>query len=53
MREIKELQRANEILKKHFEHCVNAMQLRHPKMIDEVLPINLRCGKPECGPLPT
>lgn len=35
-----------------FVQYMNAMQLPHPKKIDEALPNNLRCGKPESGELP-
>jgi len=41
--------KANE---KDFVHYMNAMQLPHPKKIDEALPNNLRSGKPESGQLP-
>ncbi|MES3007044.1 MAG: MBL fold metallo-hydrolase [Pseudomonadota bacterium] len=37
---------------KDFVHYMNAMQLPHPKKIDEALPNNLRSGKPENGQLP-
>ena len=35
-----------------FVHYMNAMQLPHPKKIDEALPNNLRSGKPVSGTLP-
>lgn len=35
-----------------FVLYMNAMQLPHPKKIDEALPNNLRSGKPESGVLP-
>lgn len=35
-----------------FVLYMNAMQLPHPKKIDEALPNNLRSGKPESGRLP-
>lgn len=35
-----------------FVQYLNAMQLPHPKKIDEAVPNNLRCGKPESGELP-
>src|SRR5690606_29532555 len=35
-----------------FVLYMNAMQLPHPKKIDEALPNNLRSGKPESGQLP-
>lgn len=35
-----------------FVRYMNAMQLPHPKKIDEALPNNLRSGKPEDGQLP-
>jgi glyoxylase-like metal-dependent hydrolase (beta-lactamase superfamily II)/rhodanese-related sulfurtransferase len=35
-----------------FVHYMNAMQLPHPKKIDEALPNNMRSGKPEDGKLP-
>jgi glyoxylase-like metal-dependent hydrolase (beta-lactamase superfamily II)/rhodanese-related sulfurtransferase len=41
--------KANE---KDFVHYMNAMQLPHPKKIDEALPNNLRSGKPASGLLP-
>jgi sulfur dioxygenase len=37
---------------KDFVHYMNAMQLPHPKKIDEALPNNLRSGMPESGKLP-
>lgn len=37
---------------KDFVHYMNAMQLPHPKKIDEALPNNLRSGMPESGRLP-
>ena len=37
---------------KDFVHYMNAMQLPHPKKIDEALPNNLRSGKPESGKMP-
>lgn len=35
-----------------FVHYMNALQLPHPKKIDEALPNNLRSGKPVSGALP-
>ncbi|HLT64280.1 MAG TPA: MBL fold metallo-hydrolase [Pseudohongiella sp.] len=35
-----------------FVQYMKAMQLPHPKKIDEALPANLRCGRPEDGKLP-
>ncbi len=35
-----------------FVHYMRAMQLPHPKKIDEALPNNMRCGEPEDGRLP-
>ncbi len=35
-----------------FVYYMNAMQLPHPKKIDEALPNNLRSGKPENGQMP-
>jgi len=35
-----------------FVQYMNAMQLPHPKKIDEAVPANLRSGKPESGALP-
>ncbi len=35
-----------------FVRYMNAMQLPHPKKIDEAVPNNLRCGKPESGAMP-
>ena len=35
-----------------FVKYMNAMQLPHPKKIDEAVPNNLRSGKPESGELP-
>lgn len=35
-----------------FVHYMNAMQLPHPKKIDEALPANMRSGKPADGKLP-
>ncbi len=37
---------------KDFVHYMKAMQLPHPKKIDEALPNNLRSGMPESGRLP-
>jgi glyoxylase-like metal-dependent hydrolase (beta-lactamase superfamily II)/rhodanese-related sulfurtransferase len=37
---------------KDFVHYMHAMQLPHPKKIDEALPNNLRSGKPESGAMP-
>lgn len=37
---------------KDFVHYMQAMQLPHPKKIDEALPANLRSGMPEDGRLP-
>lgn len=35
-----------------FVHYMHAMQLPHPKKIDEALPANMRSGMPEDGKLP-
>lgn len=35
-----------------FVRYMQAMQLPHPKKIDEALPNNMRCGEPEDGKLP-
>ncbi|MGM0632394.1 MAG: MBL fold metallo-hydrolase [Pseudomonadota bacterium] len=35
-----------------FVHYMRAMQLPHPKKIDEALPNNMRCGEPEDGRMP-
>lgn len=37
---------------KDFVHYMHAMQLPHPKKIDEALPANMRSGMPEDGRLP-
>ncbi|ALO47036.1 MBL fold metallo-hydrolase [Pseudohongiella spirulinae] len=37
---------------KDFVHYMHAMQLPHPKKIDEALPANMRSGMPEDGKLP-
>lgn len=37
---------------KDFVHYMQAMQLPHPKKIDEALPANMRSGMPEDGQLP-
>ncbi len=37
---------------KDFVHYMQAMQLPHPKKIDEALPANMRSGMPEDGKLP-
>jgi sulfur dioxygenase len=37
---------------KDFVHYMNAMQLPHPKKIDEALPANMRSGMPHGGKLP-
>ncbi len=37
---------------KDFVLYMNAMQLPHPKKIDEAVPNNMRSGKPESGKLP-
>jgi sulfur dioxygenase len=37
---------------KDFVHYMNAMQLPHPKKIDEALPANMRSGMPADGKLP-
>jgi sulfur dioxygenase len=37
---------------KDFVHYMNAMQLPHPKKIDEALPANMRSGMPPDGQLP-
>lgn len=35
-----------------FIHYMRAMELPHPKKIDEALPNNMRCGEPEDGHMP-
>ncbi|MEX1196590.1 MAG: MBL fold metallo-hydrolase [Pseudohongiellaceae bacterium] len=37
---------------KDFIHYMQAMQLPHPRKIDEALPNNMRCGEPEDGNMP-